>query len=110
MGDPACIRAEPKEALQGTSLCEPPSSNWKWEGSEQEAGAERKEGRLAREERQPGPGPGPGKKQDPRRRRGGRGRSKGGHSAAVRATVGRRGLARRGFLILEWLGSSATLG
>ena len=22
VGDPACIRAEPKEALQGTSLCE----------------------------------------------------------------------------------------
>ena len=63
MGDPACIRAEPEEALQGTSLSELRPRHQK--GNER--AARRRQERSARgaggRERSAG-APGPGKKQE----------------------------------------------
>ncbi len=90
VGDPACIWAEPKEALQGTSFCELISPRHK--NGNGRAGRRRQE-RSARgaggRERSAGT-PGLGKRQGEEGRTW---RSPGGRSAAIRATVGRGGRA-----------------
>ncbi len=62
MGDPACIRAEPKEALQGTSLCELSPRHQKGNGRAARRRQERSARRAGGRERSTG-GPRPGKKQ-----------------------------------------------
>ncbi len=89
VGDPACIWAEPKEALQGTSLCERNSRHQKGNGRAARRRQERSARGAGRRERSAG-APGPGKKQQEEGRAW---EEHGGAQRGVRATVGRGGLA-----------------